>query len=129
MSTPVLDPRLYGIAPREAEAHDGEVLWTLEGVALYVGCSPDSIRRNPDLMRLRKAIRPRVYRWIPDDVRAYVKALGQPPVSLALVKQLRPDRRAIQQQRKQRRVRREQEREFDAKLGWEPPVLPTRKRR
>lgn len=111
-----LDPRLYGIAPKEAEAHDGQVLWTMEAVLRYIGISETQLRLTPDLMRLRRTISPRVHRWIPDEVRAYVANLPTGPTPLAVTKALKVSRQKVRAQRKSRYARQGWERDFDAKL-------------
>ena len=124
-----LDPRLYGIAPKEADVHNGQVLWTMEAVMRYMGISEQTLRLNPDLMRLRRTISPRVHRWIPDEVRAYVANLPTGPTPLAVVKALTTSRQAVRQKRKARMARKGWEKELDAKIGWEAPELPKSRRR
>lgn len=111
-----LDPRLYGVAPVLADAHDNSVLWTMAQVLRYVGISETTLRLTPELMRLRRVIRPRVYRWIPDEVRAYVANLPKGPTPLAITRALRVDRQKVKAQRKMRRTRKDWQREYDAKL-------------
>lgn len=123
-----LDPRLYGIAPKEADAHDGQVLWTAEAVMRYIGISETQLRLTPDLMRLRRTISPRVHRWIPDEVRAYVANLPTGPTPVAVVKALTTSRQAVRQKRKTRMARQGWEQELDAKIGWEAPNLPPRRK-
>lgn len=115
-----LDPRLYGIAPVEADAHDGQVLWTAEGVMKYLGISETTLRLSSDLMRLRRVIAPRTYRWIPDEVRAYVAALPKGPVPLTVQKALSVDRQRVKKARQTREHRKTMQREFARKLQQMP---------
>lgn len=112
-----LDPRLYGIAPKEADVHDGQVLWTMEAVLRYIGISETQLRLTPDLMRLRRTISPRVHRWIPDEVRAYVASLPKGPTPTSVVNALKTTRKEMRSKRKLRMARQRWEREFDAKLN------------
>lgn len=116
MSHRELDPRLYGVAPVEADAHDGAVLWTMAAVLKYVGISETTLRLTPELMRLRRVIRPRVYRWIPDEVRAYVANLPKGPTPLAVTQALKVQRKVVKAQRKARFARQGWQREYDQKL-------------
>lgn len=124
-----LDPRLYGIAPKEADAHEGAVLWTKEGVMRYLGISETTLRLTPDLMRLRRVIAPRVFRWIPDEVRAYVASLPTQDAPLTITQALKVKRSEVKSKQRVRRARQGWERELDAKIGWVPPDLPKPRRK
>lgn len=78
---PPLDARLYGIAPLEYDAHDGVVYLTMVGVMKRLDISESTLRRNPELMRLRRVLGPRTYRWHPDDIDAYQASQEPPPPS------------------------------------------------
>jgi hypothetical protein len=74
-----LDPRLYGIAPEEFVAHGDTVYLTMVGVMKRLNITESTLRRNEGLMRLRRVLGPRTYRWHPKDVDAYVASLDTTP--------------------------------------------------
>jgi hypothetical protein len=74
-----LDPRLYGIAPKEFDAIGDTVYLTMVGVMKRLNISESTLRRNEGLMKLRKVLGPNTYRWHPKDVDAYVASLDTTP--------------------------------------------------
>jgi hypothetical protein len=73
-----LDERLYGIAPKERDAHDGVVYLTMVGVLKKLKISESTLRRNAGLMALRRVIGPGTYRWHPNDIDEYSAAQKEP---------------------------------------------------
>ena len=73
------DERLYGIAPTERDAHGGTVYLTMFGVMTVLGISEATMRRNPGLMALRKVLGPNTFRWIEDEVRAWMREQSAGP--------------------------------------------------
>ena len=72
----VLDPRLYGIAPVESEAHGGRPYLTLAGVLNRLQIGEDTFRRHHGaLLRQRIMLSPQCYRWRLEDVDRYMTEL------------------------------------------------------
>lgn len=75
-----LDPRLYGLAPVERDAHEGVQYLTMAGLMKRLNVrSETTIRSNRALMAMRRTLSPGVHRWIPAEVDAYVAGLATPP--------------------------------------------------
>lgn len=104
------------MAPVEVDVVDGKVLWTAAKVMKFLDIQTETtLRATPWVMQLRRAVRPRVYRWDPEEVRAAFLALPKPV--LPLTKHTPGKRRKIKQrQQRSKQAMAEFQAELDAKL-------------